>query len=623
MRKAFSVTQNLRLIIFILVFCAAPAFGLAAERWSAKLDGKVRFYQSTELGVVVVGTEKSLYAVDAESGDVLWRRKNVKLDETDVAPVPGTDLVVLTLEAGSKTRVEAIDLMTGAPLWRSDKVRGAVMQMALDQNANLLAMVLVRDAKGKAKDGFKRKPVIHVFDITRGEELWKRELESEVEMMPARWGDKDAVPYTLDNYRPPVFLNDRLYLFYEGLTSLDSHTGKERQRDKFRVNQEGLALTESDPAADERNVYTSGRGKVRAISRLNGEEIWEAKDLGSVPEMILTRDVLYARTGGQFARLEDGETVERGPYGVSAIDLERGKVLWRYKGADKGITNLVMADESTLVVGDRDDLITIDARTGKRRTKISHGVERAAFVLLNERGEAVVGGKNEIAAFNLSTGTNVWRSRHNPPGRGLLRTVAAVAARAAALYFRYGSAASSAFRGIQLLNTLNGLRSGLTLHEALPSLTTLASNKASEYARNKAGEYARERIATFGVLSRARQLSNSRPRVAIPRPSVEVNSGDVEDRLLDRLDPAHQLERLSKFLLRTRRLAALRGDWMYFYTDLGRGNGLMGVNVNTGADERSIRMSAPDDRFISDEMVQLLFVSQDNRLMAYALSGTD
>src|SRR5882762_4199951 len=612
-------------VAFVLLCTAATV--VASERWSAKLDGKVRFYQSTELGVLVVGTEKSLYAVDGETGDVLWRRKNMKLDETDVAPVPGTDIVLLTIESGSKTRVEALDLMTGEPLWRSDKVRGAVMQMALDLNANLLAVVLVRDAKGKAKAGFKRKPVIHVFNITNGEELWKRELESEVEMMPARWGDKDDVPYTLDNYRSPVFLDNRLYAFYEGLTSLDAQTGRERQRDKFRVNEEGLALTEADPVADERNVYTSGRGKVRAISRVDGDEVWEAKDLGSVPEMLLTRDVLYARTGGQFARLEDGESVERGPYGVSAIDLEKGKVLWRYKGADKGITNVVMPDAATLVVADHDDLIIIDARTGKRRTRISHGVEKAAFVLLNGRGEAVVGGKNEIAAFDLNTGANVWRSRHNPPGRGLLRTVAAVTARAAALYFRYGSAYSSAvstvFRGVQLLNTLNGLRSGLTLHSALPSLTTLASNKASEYARNKVAEYARERISTFGILGRARQLSGSRPRVAIPQPSVQVKSGAVEDRLLDRLDPAHQLERLSRFLLRTRRLAALRGDWMYFYTDLGRGNGLLGVNVNTGADERSIRMSAPDDRFLSDEVLQVLFVSQDNHMLAYGLGGRE
>jgi len=608
--------------LLILLLCTASTV-LAAERWSAKLDSKVRFYQSTELGVLIVGTEKSLYAVDGLTGDVLWRRKNVKLDETDVAPVPGTDLLLLNLESGSKTRVEAIDLMTGSTLWRSDKVRGAVMQMALDQNASLLALVLVRDARGKAKEGFKRKPVIHVFDLSTGKELWKRDLENDVEMMPARWGDNDDVPYTLDNYRSPAFLDDRLYVFYEGLASLDAHTGKERRSEKFRVNEEGLALTEADPVADESKVYTSGRGKVRAISRLSGEEVWEAKDLGSVPEMILTRDVLYARTGGGFAQLKDGETVDRGPYGVSAIDLEKGKVLWRYKGADKGITNVVLPDMATVIVADRDDLMIIDARTGKRRSKISHGVERAAFVLLNERGEAVVGGKNEIAAFDLVSGRNTWRARHNPPGRGLLRTVAAVAARAAALYFRYGSAASTAFRGVQLLNTLNGLRSGLTLRAALPSLTTLASNKANEYAR--------ERISTFGILARARQLSASRPRLTRPSvempslnmPSIDRPSVDVEDRLLDRLDPAHQLERLSRFLLRTRRLAALRGQWMYFYTDLGRGNGLAGVNVNNGSTERSIRMSAPDDRFLSDEEAKLLYVSQDSRLLAYALNDRE
>ncbi len=404
---------SLQYLFVLWLLLLGSASTLAAERWSTKLDGKVRFYQSTDLGVLIVGTEKSLYAIDGETGDVLWRRKHAKLDETDVAPVPGTDLLLLNLESGSKTRIEALDLMTGEPLWRSDKVRGAVLHTALDLNAKLLAVVLVRDAKGKPKAGFKRKPVIHVFNITDGEELWKRELESEAEMMPARWGDHDDVPYTLDNYRLPVFLDNRLYLFYEGLTSLDAQTGRERRRDKFRVNEEGLALTESEPVADERNVYTSGRGKVRAISRLDGEEVWEAKDLGSVPEMLLTRDVLYARTGGQFARVEDGETVARGPYGVSAIDLEKGKVLWRYKGADKGITNVVMPDAATLVVADHDDLIIIDARTGKRRAKISHGVEKAAFVLLNERGEAVVGGKNEVAAFDLNSGANLWRSRHN------------------------------------------------------------------------------------------------------------------------------------------------------------------------------------------------------------------
>ncbi|MCA1557251.1 MAG: hypothetical protein LC731_01780, partial [Acidobacteria bacterium] len=98
---------------------------------------------------------------------------------------------------------------------------------------------------------------------------------------------------------------------------------------------------------------------------------------------------------------------------------------------------------------------------------------------------------------------------------------------------------------------------------------------------------------------------------------------DVQDRLLDRLDPATQLEKLSRFLWRRRRLAALRGQWLYFYTELkGRdgGRGLAGVNINSGRTERRIQLSDPDERFISDETMNLLYTARDNRLVAYALN---
>jgi hypothetical protein len=373
---------------------------------------------------------------------------------------------------------------------------------------------------------------------------------------------------------------------------------------------------------DERYIYASGRGHVRAISRASGETVWESKDLGLTPEMVLTRDVLYVRTGGRFTRLKDGEVAERGPYGVSAIDVENGKILWRYKGADKGITNLLLNDAQSLTLADRDDLILLDATTGKRRAKTSHEVERAAFVLLNERGQAVVGGDNEVAAFDIASGRNAWRSKHDPPGRGLLRTAAAIAARATSLYFRYGGAATTVFRGAQLLNAASTLRwSGLSVHAALPNLTSLAEN----YAR----ESVRDRFNSYGVLSSIRQAANSSPNLS-PNlsPSLRVpirtpSSADVQERLLDRLDPATQLERLSRFLWRRKRLAALHGEWMYFYTDLkGRveGHGLLGVNLNTGAAQRAIRLNNPDDRFISDETTNLLYISRDDQLIAHELN---
>ena len=138
--------------------------------------------------------------------------------------------------------------------------------------------------------------------------------------MPTRWPEnaKDDAEYSLDNYQPPLFADGRLYLFYEGVTSFDARTGNERTREKFRVNEEGLALTEAAPVADEAFIYTSGRGHVRAIfgasppAKLNGKQkTWASLPTHSGPRR------LYARMGGQFTRLKDGELVDRGPYGVA------------------------------------------------------------------------------------------------------------------------------------------------------------------------------------------------------------------------------------------------------------------------------------------------------------------
>ncbi|HWN11684.1 MAG TPA: PQQ-binding-like beta-propeller repeat protein [Pyrinomonadaceae bacterium] len=610
-------------LLFLPVFILCAASDTNAQAWTAKMDKDVRFYQSTDLGVLIVGTEKSLYAIDGATGEVLWRRKDAALDESDVAAVPDSDLLLLSFQKGDRTRVEAVDLFTGDAIWKSDKLRGGLMHLAIDPTANHLAVVLVKDAKENPKDDFKRHPLLHLLDLSTGDQIWKHEV-GEVEMMPSRWPENGEVEYTLDNYHPPVFLDGRLYLFYEGLTSFDARTGKSRLRERYRVNEDGLALTESAPIFDERIIYTSGHGRVRAISRETGDTEWEAKDLGRTPEMILVGDVLYVRTGGQFTRLKDGETVERGPYGVSALDTRSGKVLWRYKGADKGITNLVLPNASSIVIADRDDLIDIDTATGKRRSRVRHGIERASFGLLNERGDVVIGGQSEIASFEMSNGREIWRARHTPPGRGLFRTVAAITARAASLYFRYGGTATTAFRGLQIARSVSSLNvAALVSRASTSNLQALATNSARNYARS----YAASRFRQFGVAARVRERISagmpSRPSVPSPADLVRRRTADVDERLLDRIDPAAQLERLSRFLWHRDRLAALRGQWMYFYTSLkGRGgNGLAGVNINSGETARQIRLSDLDERFVTDEPLGLMFVSSGNRMLAHSVTG--
>src|SRR6266542_3092287 len=153
----------IRLSLLLLATLFAFPTDANAQAWSVKLDKTVRFYQTTDLGVLLAATDKSLYAIDGQTGETLWRRKDVSLGETDVAPIPGSDLILLSFERGERTRVEAVDLMSGDTVWKSNKIRGAVMQMAVDPAASLLAVVFAKEAKGHADDSFKRHPLLHVL----------------------------------------------------------------------------------------------------------------------------------------------------------------------------------------------------------------------------------------------------------------------------------------------------------------------------------------------------------------------------------------------------------------------------------------------------------------------------
>jgi outer membrane protein assembly factor BamB len=608
------------LLCLLCLFAAIP-FN-AQPVWQTKLDSKIQFYQTTDFGVLLVGSENSLYAVDGQTGETIWRRKHKGLDETSISTIPDTDLVLLSLDEGDKSRLEAIDLISGDSLWRSDKVKGDVMHLAVDPANDLLCVVLVKKAKEKSGKELKRKPEIYVFSLSNGKRLWKDELGADVEMMPTEFAEEKQVAYTLDNYRPPLFLDGKLYLFYEGATIYDARTGKEIEREKFKVNEDNLALTEADPVFDNQNIYLSGRGRIRAIDRRTGKIVWKADDLGVTPEMYLLDNVLYVRTGGQFTNIKNGETEEKGSYGISAIETRKGKTLWRFKGADKGLTNFVFTNDRTIFIADKDDLIQIDTNNGKRLDKIDHKIEKAQFVMQNEAGQIVVGGREEIAGFSFKDQRSKikdqaeWRIRHKPPSRGIFRIVGAIALRATALYFRYGGLASSAY---SFGSGAVGLRSTLSLRSNLLQnrfgsfdLTSLATNSAKAQVSNQ--------IRLYGVASRARNFNG----LQVQRPNLTSrmtpSRADVQERLFDRLDPTRQLDKLSNYLLRRKQLAELRGNYMYFYTDLDKPfdkKGLVGVNVHSGQDGRFILVSEPDSRFITDEVNNLLYTADGNRLLAF------
>jgi hypothetical protein len=133
---------------------------------------------------------------------------------------------------------------------------------------------------------------------------------------------------------------------------------------------------------------------------------------------------------------------------------------------------------------------------------------------------------------------------------------------------------------------------------------------------------------SYGAIARTPGMHNRVPGVQIQRPGaamlgrVAPSRAEIKDSVFDRLDPDRQLERLSNYLLRKKRLSELKGNYMYFYTDLpkpfGR-KGMAGVNVHNGRGSRYILASDPDEQFVTDETVNLLYSADGSQLKAFEM----
>jgi hypothetical protein len=181
-------------------------------------------------------------------------------------------------------------------------------------------------------------------------------------------------------------------------------------------------------------------------------------------------------------------------------------------------------------------------------------------------------------------------------------------------------------RGANVARSVLSLRwSGVRSRFSSFDLTTLATNSARSYVTNQ--------ISVFGIASRTPNFLNRLSGFQIVTPAGirgKIISGavrratpspsDVQESLLERIDPIRQVEKLSDYFLRRKRLADLRGNYMYFYTDLPKPfdkKGLVGVNINNGRDSRFVLVPEPDARFTTDETSSLLYSADGNRLQAF------
>ena len=122
----------------------------ADQRWSHMASDNVKWMRVTEAGGFVYGTEAGLYSVDAETGKKVWSREDLKkIQEFNVEEAEGTPLLFVSDNTGvikTKSRLVAIDMLTGTTAWETEKLPGSIVDLVTVNSKGMVLIVTIGPA---------------------------------------------------------------------------------------------------------------------------------------------------------------------------------------------------------------------------------------------------------------------------------------------------------------------------------------------------------------------------------------------------------------------------------------------------------------------------------------------
>ncbi len=551
----------LAVVLATLLLWESPA-AATPLRWRIDLEAPVRFVKVLSGEVVLAGTERHLFALAHSDGSPLWRLRNVSVHPDQVRRVPGTSLLLVNEGWGGKfqdrqSSLLAVDSRTGSIVWESPTIKRQILEVAADPEAGRLLLVAARQPHGEGKE--KRRLSLFLLDSSTGVIQWREDPEAKVRLSPRprRRGERgDERAYDLAAYRQPAFDGDRLFTFYDGVRCYDAASGRLVWRQKKKLIEDDLALSYAEPFLEGGVLYLAAKGRVRAFDAATGARLWQSKDFGVITQLYLDEERIYARLGGSFLDFNGEDWRRRGPFGVVVLERRSGKKLWKWGGADDGITNLLIFGDR-IYLADEKRLVALDRYTGKRLYRRGHDFEKPPlFIGLTEQDRLVLTGPEDAGAFRYQDGRRDWHHHLPAPGVGLWKKLAA-----------------------GLLGTtgvLLGVASfGFALEQNLLPAVPSPLNRFVGF-RGRVRRLTRE--AVFGLIR---------------------GSGD---------------------LLYKGDFARLEGHYQYYFTKLPEGGkGLVGVNLNTGRLQHRLRLRESDDRLAIDEFSALVFDPEGSRVTAYEL----
>ncbi|HQU86190.1 MAG TPA: PQQ-binding-like beta-propeller repeat protein [Pyrinomonadaceae bacterium] len=512
MNVKFPVLQKmLKLFVLTAVMLSAVSVFADTPIWSMK---GAKWYSMMETGNVMVGMDKSIAMLDGATGKQLWTRNDLgEIKEDEYNELPGTPLILIADNSGwaqRKTKLTALDTLTGATVWTTDKMLGYTVEVSPVYKKDMLVFLTIKDNRMN-----KDKPDIFALKMSTGELLWQGEYTEKVDLygvekkkrggagaMLLGSGGGRSDRFNLDGENPPIFDGDSMYMTYAGLHRYNLEDGKLVWKTVYDVTDGSLKNTNGQAIIDGDTIYTSAQGIIRAIDKNSGNIKWTTKDFGKggIAEMQINGDVIYGRMGGQFYSGKKGEWQKKTPIGVVALNKTNGSTNWIYEGAKNSITNMmVLPEDNSLLIADEKNLIGLDmtsqgkvkeaykiplkfklkvgaaATAGKVAAVAFGGVgglfkkgadttDNPVSLVRQENGTVVVRGMQHIIGFSPKSREIVWSTKYDAPGidgwqsivmTALTITAAAMSEGMEASYSQRGDYNSAFDQNSQFLNLMS------------------------------------------------------------------------------------------------------------------------------------------------------------------------
>jgi len=451
----------------LLCLTLATALSAAQPIWTRPLKEDAKWHTLTDLGVLLVGTDSAIHCLDPETGEQLWQRDEFKKSTAfNAREISGTPFLLCNTYAGAmsrKTTLHLINYLEGKTLWTSPEILGQYMGTIPVPSKGLVVLVMTMYAQGKDDDI--NGVALLAYDLDTGAERWRTKF-AKTGAIPLHMADGSGrfIPtMDLSGYSDPVAEGDLLYLPYLGIHCVDLNSGAVKWGVEFPLGSKAHKKTNAPLHIDGDTIYGSGGGRVYAVNKLTGEQLWSSERNSNFGGLFKARhnaiisqiepvgDKIFIRFGGNFS---DGKTVALlEPLGVMCLDKNTGKLVSEHD-VKEGVTNLERIPEAGVILyADAYHLVGLDLETGaeKFRTPIEFkkkfgggeaaqiglgalggltGLAKATMaqnkgrldvpVAITRRGDnVIVQGKQHLMSFDPVAGAMRWSTYYASPSNNL------------------------------------------------------------------------------------------------------------------------------------------------------------------------------------------------------------